>query len=398
MIDYHPAFTALGKRSAPQLRRVSDLEVHPFNLEIYGEPDDGLRGSIGEFGMQHPIVIDRKNRILSGARRWTAAGTLGWEEVETVLVELDGKAAARKYILLANAYRAAKPDYVRKLEADAYLGLLKAGDTTKDALRQLAEEQGTVTDGYKLDAPTALAAAAAGMSRMTYSRFRYVVDGGAERAIRKAEDAGEVTPGRAAKLRAELEAQADRLRRGKAGAQTADKALRAALAEARRQRSMSAQDVSRDRAIAAFDGALRKGNTFLKAIHGLAGDVKYLGRAQAAALATTLREMGAVAAELGRRQVNASPGGPEELVPLPPVNIPAHLHERLQGLSARMNSSLSTVLAKVLEGEISLHNDQSRRPPIASPLMGYDPQAGPSGRPEARRPSGSRPGPSFVRR
>ena len=80
MIDYHPAFTALGQRSAPQLRRVSDLEVHPFNLEIYGEPDDGLRGSIGEFGMQHPIVIDRKNRILSGARRWTAAGTLGWEE------------------------------------------------------------------------------------------------------------------------------------------------------------------------------------------------------------------------------------------------------------------------------------------------------------------------------
>jgi len=398
VIDYHPAFTALGQKSAPQPRRVSDLEVHPFNLEIYGEPDEGLRESMGEFGLQHPVVVDGENRILSGARRWTAAGTLGWEEIDTVQVELDGKAAARKYILLANAYRAAKPDYVRKLEADAYLRLLKAGDTTKDALRQLAEEQGTVTDGYNLDAPTALAAAAAGLSRMTYSRFRFVVDGGAEKAIQEAEDAGEVTAGRAARLRDELETQANMLKRGKAGAQTADKAMRTALADARRRHSMSAQDTSREAAIAAFDRALQKGNAFLKAIHGLEGGVKYLGQAQAAALATTLREMGAVAAELGKREVNESTGGPDQLVPLPTISIPAQLHERLLSLSAQTHSSVSTVLARILRGEISLDGGPSRRPPIASPLIGYEPRAGSQGRPEARRPSGARPGPSWVRR
>ena len=52
---------------------IKALEVHPRNLEIYGEPDEGLAKSIGEHGIQTRLSIDRENRILSGARRWAGA-------------------------------------------------------------------------------------------------------------------------------------------------------------------------------------------------------------------------------------------------------------------------------------------------------------------------------------
>ena len=38
---------------------VGALQIHPRNLEIYGEPDEDLAESIGDHGIQHPISIDR---------------------------------------------------------------------------------------------------------------------------------------------------------------------------------------------------------------------------------------------------------------------------------------------------------------------------------------------------
>ena len=66
---------------------VGALQVHPRNLEIYGEPDEDLAENIGKHGIQHPLSIDRENRILSGARRWAGAKAAGLETVPCLVEE-----------------------------------------------------------------------------------------------------------------------------------------------------------------------------------------------------------------------------------------------------------------------------------------------------------------------
>lgn len=353
-------------------RPLAELSIHPFNLEIYGEPDGGLRDSLSQFGQQHPIVVDERGRILSGARRWKAAALLGWSDIETVTLRPPDDAWSRKYVLVANAYRAAKSDYVRKLEADAYLRLLKAGETTKDALRFMAEERGNVTDGYSLKAPTALASAVAGISRMTYSRFRYVLDGGAQLAIQRAERGGEIDAAQARALEELAQEQARRLKQGNVGAQTADRRIRRALSDAKHTRSMSEHDQERERALRAFEGTMKRAESFLKAIHDLEPEVSHLGEAQARALAGTLSELGNVAAELGRRQNGPGSRLTKELVQLPPLSLPAPVYDRLKRLAAARKCSMSTLLAQVLQDDVGLWEMSTRTPPQASPLVGYD--------------------------
>jgi len=54
-----------------------DLKSHPLSLQIYG--DDGwadLVESIKALGILQPLYIDRRNIIISGHRRWRAAGNI----------------------------------------------------------------------------------------------------------------------------------------------------------------------------------------------------------------------------------------------------------------------------------------------------------------------------------
>ena len=71
---------------------VRELTPHPTNIQIYGEPDDGLKRNLKENGQQYPIEVDPDGRILSGARRWKAAMALGWDEVEVVVVRVEDDA------------------------------------------------------------------------------------------------------------------------------------------------------------------------------------------------------------------------------------------------------------------------------------------------------------------
>ena len=70
-------------------RKVAELEVHPFNLEVYGEPDLGLEDSLKQFGLQYPVDVSPSGEILSGARRWRAAKELGWDDIEVRVVAAD---------------------------------------------------------------------------------------------------------------------------------------------------------------------------------------------------------------------------------------------------------------------------------------------------------------------
>ncbi len=49
---------------------------------------DGLRDSIGEIGLLHPIVVTRENRLVAGRRRLEACRSLGISSVPVVVVDL----------------------------------------------------------------------------------------------------------------------------------------------------------------------------------------------------------------------------------------------------------------------------------------------------------------------
>jgi len=65
---------------------INRLKTCPINSEIYRDSDVGdLVNSIGEVGLQQPIVVTPVNSIISGHRRFKAIHSLGWTEVETFL-------------------------------------------------------------------------------------------------------------------------------------------------------------------------------------------------------------------------------------------------------------------------------------------------------------------------
>ena len=53
--------------------KVSNLVHHPLNKRVYTLTDiDDLISSISEVGLLQPLVIDQKNRVISGNRRLVA--------------------------------------------------------------------------------------------------------------------------------------------------------------------------------------------------------------------------------------------------------------------------------------------------------------------------------------
>jgi DNA modification methylase len=68
--------------------KVSDLTHHPSNQEIYNLSDiEDLMESINEVGLLQPLVINRRNEVVSGNRRLLAIQQLEWDEVEVNIVD-----------------------------------------------------------------------------------------------------------------------------------------------------------------------------------------------------------------------------------------------------------------------------------------------------------------------
>lgn len=65
------------------------LTHHPRNTEIYALSNiDDLVQSIGEVGLLSPLVIDKKNQVISGNRRLSAIRKLGWDQVEVEVADV----------------------------------------------------------------------------------------------------------------------------------------------------------------------------------------------------------------------------------------------------------------------------------------------------------------------
>jgi protein gp37/ParB-like chromosome segregation protein Spo0J len=115
--DYHGAPIAVqaGYWEYHQIQKLTntlmnkpakELSPHPLNAEIYGDStDEGLIQSIRENGVLQPVLIDFKNRIISGHRRFEAAVRAGLKSVPVEIFssrdELDIAAA----LVEANRHR-----------------------------------------------------------------------------------------------------------------------------------------------------------------------------------------------------------------------------------------------------------------------------------------------------
>jgi ParB/RepB/Spo0J family partition protein len=69
--------------------KVSSLKHHPKNKEIYDLSSiDELMESISEVGLLQPLIIDNRNQVISGNRRFESIKRLGWNEVEVEVKEV----------------------------------------------------------------------------------------------------------------------------------------------------------------------------------------------------------------------------------------------------------------------------------------------------------------------
>ena len=67
--------------------KVSSLTHHPKNKEIYTLSSiEELMESISKVGLLQPLIIDSRNQVISGNRRFESVKRLGWEEVEVEVI------------------------------------------------------------------------------------------------------------------------------------------------------------------------------------------------------------------------------------------------------------------------------------------------------------------------
>ena len=76
--------------------QVSKLVPHPLNREVYSLSDvDDLVASINEVGLLQPLVIDQKNRVISGNRRLSAIRKLQKRTVAVERVKVSNREVGR---------------------------------------------------------------------------------------------------------------------------------------------------------------------------------------------------------------------------------------------------------------------------------------------------------------
>ena len=74
---------------------ISSLVLDPNNARKHDEKNlEAIKGSLTKFGMQKPIVVDKKGVVLAGNGTLAAAKALGWEKIAVVRTDLEGFNAA----------------------------------------------------------------------------------------------------------------------------------------------------------------------------------------------------------------------------------------------------------------------------------------------------------------
>ena len=84
-------------------RRIETLRPDPANPRLHSPKQiRQLTRSIGAFGFNVPILVDRTLRIIAGHGRLLAAQELGWREVPTILLDHLSEAEAHAFMIADN--------------------------------------------------------------------------------------------------------------------------------------------------------------------------------------------------------------------------------------------------------------------------------------------------------
>ncbi|MEY2428872.1 MAG: ParB family transcriptional regulator, chromosome partitioning protein [Verrucomicrobiota bacterium] len=87
-------------------KNTSELTNHPINADIYNDAADAeLIASVKAHGVLNPILIDHKNRIISGHRRFDAACKAGLDEVPVEIFESNDELQIQEALIESNRQR-----------------------------------------------------------------------------------------------------------------------------------------------------------------------------------------------------------------------------------------------------------------------------------------------------
>lgn len=84
-----------------QKKRLSEVKPYWRNARKNTKTVEAVKKSIQKYGFNQPLVIDKKNVIITGHARYKALTQLGYEEVDCVVVELDEQ-KAKEYRIADN--------------------------------------------------------------------------------------------------------------------------------------------------------------------------------------------------------------------------------------------------------------------------------------------------------
>src|SRR6516162_4376608 len=101
---------SIRKRASPSgpplavvWRRIEVLRPDPANPRSHSAKQiRQLVRSIGAFGFNVPILVDRTLRVIAGHGRLLAAQELGWREVPTILLDHLSEVEARAFMIADN--------------------------------------------------------------------------------------------------------------------------------------------------------------------------------------------------------------------------------------------------------------------------------------------------------
>lgn len=143
---------------------LTDIKSHPLNLTIYGAPTresvTNLMESMETLGQTDPIHVDGQGVVYAGHRRVAAAGFLGWEDIDAVVIDFTGKSTweIEEYILGNNAQRV-KSNYVRAAEYSRFLSIeqqrarqrMRAGSPVQNSAQGKSRELAASRVGWSHD-------------------------------------------------------------------------------------------------------------------------------------------------------------------------------------------------------------------------------------------------------
>jgi protein gp37 len=102
-------------------RLTKDLKPHPLNDAIYGDgADKEMVQSVKDNGIIEPLLVDYKNRIISGHRRWDAAKKAKLKEVPVKVFQSEDELEIRTALVEANRQRTKTNEQVAREAAQIY--------------------------------------------------------------------------------------------------------------------------------------------------------------------------------------------------------------------------------------------------------------------------------------